>query len=219
MEQDLVHRLSRLRATVVDAAIASTSALEVLVASLYAGNCAAVEHACRVSHHARGLASTLGVTGAVLDDIERAGLLHDIGKLALPERITSKATPLTDHEMTLFRTHPELGAEAIRSVPFLCGAAVVIAATRERYDGSGYPSGLRSDAIPIGSGIVAIAELFDSLVGTSVAGDPVPVAAANADLVRAAGTCFDPLLVAAWMRYSEAGLLQPVWGAAPGSGT
>jgi response regulator RpfG family c-di-GMP phosphodiesterase len=216
-EQEMVDRLSHLQAVVADAAIASMPALDLLLTSLYAANRPALEHARRVSRHASGVASSLGVKDADVDDIARAGLLHEIGKHALPERITAKPTPLTDHEMVLFRSHPELAAALIRPVPFLRGAAAIVAATRERYDGSGYPSGLRHDAIPLGSSIVAMADLFDSLIGDSAWGDPLPVAAANAELVSAAGTYFDPLLVAAWMRYADSGLPQPAWPAAPRS--
>jgi response regulator RpfG family c-di-GMP phosphodiesterase len=203
VEQELVHRFAMLRAMVQDAAIASTSDLDPLIARLYTGNPAAVGHARRVRRHASGLASGLGISGAALDDIARAGLLHDIGKLALPERLAAKPTPLTDHEMTLFRTHPELGAEVMRTVPLLHGAAAIVAAMRERYDGSGYPAGLRRDAVPVGSAIVSLAELFDSLTGSDVSIDPVSVATANAMLVSAAGVSFDPQVVAGWLRYTE----------------
>lgn len=216
-EQEICDRLAHLQAVVADAAIGSMPALDLLVSSLYAANRPVLEHARRVSRHAAAVAASLGVTDGAVDDIARAGLLHEIGKLALPERITAKPTPLTDHEMALFRSHPELGAELIRAVPFLRGAAAIVAATRERYDGSGYPSGLRHDAIPLGSSIVAMADLFDSLVGDGGWGDPMPVAAANAELVSAAGTCFDPRAVAAWMKYADRALPQPAWRAAPRS--
>jgi putative nucleotidyltransferase with HDIG domain len=217
VEQDLVHRMAQLQAVIAEAAIASTPALDVLVDSLYAANRPALAHARRVALHASRIASSLGGAAADVDDIARAGLLHDVGKLALPERITAKATPLTDHEMTLFRSHPELGAELIRPVPILRGAAAIVAATRERYDGSGYPGGLRRDAIPLGSSIVAVVDLFDSLTGNSAWGDPLPVAAANAELVKAAATQFDPVVVAAWMRYADNGLPEPAWQAVPWS--
>lgn len=217
VEQDLVHRMAQLQAAIADAAIASMPALDLLVDSLYTANRPALEHARRVSLHASRVASSLAVAAADVDDIARAGLLHEVGKLALPERITAKATPLTDHEMTLFRSHPELGAELIRRVPILRGAAAIVAATRERYDGSGYPGGLRHDAIPLGSSIVAVADLFDSLTGNSAWGDPLPVAAANAQLVKGAGAQFDPIVVAAWMRYADNGLPEPAWQAVPWS--
>ena len=215
VEQELVHRIAMLRAMIQDAAIESTADLGPLLARLYAGNPAAIGHAHRVCRHASGLAERLGIIGPALDDVARAGLLHDIGKLALPERIAAKPTPLTDHEMTLLRTHPELGAEVMRSVPLLHGAATLVAATRERYDGSGYPGALRHDAVPLGSAIVSLAELFDSLTGSDVSIDPVSVATANAMLVSTAGTGFDPQLVARWLRYTETGL-QPAWPTPPG---
>jgi putative two-component system response regulator len=208
VEQELAHRMAQLRAVIADAAIASMPALDLLLASLYASNRPALAHARRVSHHAFGIASRLGVSKAGLEDIAHAGLLHDIGKLALPERITAKPTPLTERELALFRRHTELGAELIRAVPLLRGAAAIVAASRERYDGSGYPSGLRHGAIPLGSAVVAIADLYDSLAGNSGWGEPSSAAAANAELVRAAGKLFDPTLVAAWIRHADSGLLE-----------
>jgi response regulator RpfG family c-di-GMP phosphodiesterase len=211
LEGELAQRLNHLRATIDAAGIDSKPALDRFLACVYAGDRAALEHSQRVRHHASGLASMLGITGAALDDVANAGLLHDLGRLALPERIIAKPTPLTDHEMTLFRGHPEFAAALMRPVPFLHGAAAIVASTRERHDGSGYPTGLRGDAMPLGSAIVAMVELFDSLTGVDVSLGSVSAAtAANAELIRAAGTCFDPSLVARWLRYTETGLLQPV---------
>ncbi len=218
VEQETVSRMARLHTAIADAAIASAPALDLLLSHLYTRNRPALEHARRVSRHASGLGAALGMAGPRLETVRRAGLLHDIGKLALPERITAKPTPLTDDERTLFRTHTELGAALLRETPMLAPAAEIVGALRERYDGSGYPAGLRHDAIPIGSRIVAIAESFDSLTGGGLGDDPVSVAAANAELVRAAGTRFDPAVVAAWMRYADADLLQAIGRDSCGSG-
>jgi response regulator RpfG family c-di-GMP phosphodiesterase len=210
LERQLEQRLDHLRTAIAAAGIASTPALDHFVACLYAGNRAALEHTHRVRHHASGVASMLGLTGGALEDVARAALLHDLGRLALPEAVVAKPTPLTDHEMTLFRGHPEFAAALMRPVPFLNGAASIVASTRERHDGSGYPLGLRGDEVPLGSAIVAMVELFDSLTGVESFGAASAATVANAELIRAAGTCFDPFLVARWLRYAETGLLQPV---------
>ncbi len=95
--------------------------------------------------------------------IAQAGLLHDLGKIGIPEAVLRKAGPLTDEEWEIMRQHPVVGARIVSPLEFFSEAALVIRHHHERHDGSGYPDGLRGEGIPIGARIVAVADVFDAL--------------------------------------------------------
>jgi len=140
----------------------------------------------------------------VLTQVEHGALLHDIGKIAMPDSLIHKPGPLTEEEIGIIRTHPQIGYEIVRVVPNLAGAAEIILASHEAFDGSGYPKGLKGDEIPIGSRITAVTDTFDALTWSRVYRDPVSVTHAAAELVRCAGAQFDPDVVHAWLRIVEA---------------
>ena len=95
--------------------------------------------------------------------VEIAALLHDIGKLAVPEHILSKPGPLTPDERKKMQMHAQIGAEIVSAVPFPCPVAPLIRSHHERWDGTGYPSGLRGEQIPIGARILSVVDCFDAL--------------------------------------------------------
>ena len=97
------------------------------------------------------------------DTIAQAGLLHDLGKIGVPEVVLRKAGPLTDEEWSMMRRHPITGAQILAPLEFFGDGAVVVRHHHERHDGSGYPDGLAGDAIPIGARIVAVADVYDAL--------------------------------------------------------
>ena len=113
--------------------------------------------------YATGLARTLGMTDNEVQAVRTAALLHDIGKLAIPEHILAKPGPLTPEEFQKVQIHPEVGAEILRSVPFPYPVTPLILSHHERWDGRGYPSGLKEDAIPLGARVVCIADYFVAL--------------------------------------------------------
>ena len=121
-------------------------------------------HVHRVQALAVGLAKHCGVKGQKeLDALRAAALLHDIGKLAVPERILNKPSPLTDSEMREMQVHPAIGAEILDSVSFPYPVVPVVKYHHERWDGSGYPEGLKQEEIPLGARILAIADCYDAL--------------------------------------------------------
>src|SRR5262249_54392199 len=164
-----------------------------------------LDHVRRVAHLATTLALAIGATEPILGHVERAALLHDVGKLAIPVDIIRKPGPLTADQLGRVRMHVQAGYEITSATPFLKPAAEMVLASRERFDGSGYPRELRGDAIPLGSRILAIVEVFDALTSARTHMDPVSMAAANAELVRGAGRRFDPELVMAWLRAVDGG--------------
>jgi putative two-component system response regulator len=112
---------------------------------------------------ARRVALAAGVSTAAADTIAQAGLLHDLGKISIPEQVLRKPGPLTPEEWAVMRQHPLVGAQIVAPLEFFADGAIIVRHHHERHDGSGYPDGLRGELIPIGSRIVAVADVYDAL--------------------------------------------------------
>jgi HD-GYP domain-containing protein (c-di-GMP phosphodiesterase class II) len=160
--------------------------------------------------HSRRVGSLALEMGRALpiDDAERAvihygALLHDVGKVLLPPHVLQKPGPLTAAERALVHLHPALGYEIVSAVPAMERAARVVLGSHERFDGTGYPQGLRGRAIPIGARVVAVADAFDVLTQGRAYSSAVSLAAAGAELARQAGSQFDPDVVRVWFQLSE----------------
>src|SRR3954468_18385832 len=137
--------------------------IEALALAIDAKDHTAQSHIRRVQVYAAGLARTLGMTANEIQGVKTAALLHDIGKLAVPEHILSKPGPLTQEEFQKIRIHPQVGAEIIAAVPFPYLVAPLILSHHERWDGKGYPQGLVAEAIPIGARILTIVDYYDAV--------------------------------------------------------
>jgi putative nucleotidyltransferase with HDIG domain len=120
-------------------------------------------HSERVGDWSRRLAVGLGLGHVDVEVIAQAGLLHDVGKIGVPEAVLGKQGPLTGEEWRLMRRHPVVGAQIVAPFDFLAGATPVILHHHERWDGSGYPDGLAGEAIPLGARLVAVADVYDAL--------------------------------------------------------
>jgi diguanylate cyclase (GGDEF)-like protein/putative nucleotidyltransferase with HDIG domain len=120
-------------------------------------------HIRRVQVYAAGLAKELGLSESDIQGVKTAALLHDIGKLAVPEHILSKPGPLTQEEFQKIRIHPQVGAEIIAAVPFPYPVAPLILSHHERWDGKGYPQGLAGEDIPMGARILTIVDYYDAV--------------------------------------------------------
>src|ERR1700746_324012 len=121
-------------------------------------------HSRRVASLTAGAAGELGVKDAALVQIEHGALLHDIGKLKIPDSILWKPARLTDEEWVTMRKHPEYGYDFLRNIEFLKDAAELVVAHHERFDGSGYPRNLRGEAIPLGARIFAVVDAVDAMI-------------------------------------------------------
>src|SRR5471030_3493335 len=137
--------------------------IEALALAIDAKDQTAQSHIRRVQVYAAGLARALGMMDAEIQGVKTAALLHDIGKLAVPEHILSKPGPLTQEEFQKIRIHPEVGAEIIAAVPFPYPVAPIILSHHERWDGKGYPQGLKGEEIPIGARVLSIVDYFDAV--------------------------------------------------------
>lgn len=120
-------------------------------------------HSERVGATSATLARALGLGPAEVDTVAQAGFLHDIGKIGVPEAVLGKPGALTEEDWALMRRHPLIGAQIVAPFDFLASAAPIIRHHHERCDGSGYPDGLRGEAIPLGACIVAVADVYDAL--------------------------------------------------------
>jgi putative nucleotidyltransferase with HDIG domain len=148
-------------------------------------------HSLQVAATATELARRLGLHGEELIDIEFGALLHDIGKLCLPQRLLSKPGPLTEAERRLIRMHPDWGAGLVESIPGLEEVAAIVRFHHERPDGTGYPRGLASDDVPMGARIVSVCDAYGAMTKTRPYRAALRHDAALAELERHAGTQFD----------------------------
>lgn len=199
-EQEMALGAAKFARVFAESGIATSMALDTYLAQLYGRHVGALEHTRRVASAAVLIAGSMAIVEPVLGHIERAALLHDVGKLVIPKAVLRKSWPLSAAEHALVRSHVRVAADAVSGVPFLAPTAEILIATRERFDGSGYPRALKGVDIPIGARIVAVAEAFDSLRAAPDASDDAATHAANAELVRGAGSVFDPAVVNAWLR-------------------
>jgi diguanylate cyclase (GGDEF)-like protein/putative nucleotidyltransferase with HDIG domain len=153
-------------------------------------------HIRRVQLYAAALARGLGMSENEIQGVKTAALLHDIGKLAVPEHILSKPGPLTPEEFQKIRAHPKVGADIVSSVPFPYPVAPLILSHHERWDGKGYPAGLKGEEIPLGARILSVVDYFDALMAERPYHKAMSSEAAIALLQQEAGRGLDPQVVA-----------------------
>lgn len=172
----------------------------------------------RVTALALALAADMGVSEASTEwnDLERASLLHDVGKFAIPSSILYKVTSLTEQEWREMKRHSDIGWHMLRQIESLEGAAEIVRAHHEHYDGSGYPRGLRGDEIPRGAHIFAVADAFDAITSDRPYRDARSHAVAVEEIMASSGTQFDPEVVETLLRvlgYERPGEVAGVTGA------
>ena len=189
--------------------------LRALVAAVETKDLYTRGHSERVALLCDLMAGSLSLSHQDTEALRFAGMLHDIGKLAIPIRVLRKADGLSGAELASMATHPARGVEMVRDIEFLKGSIQAILYHHERMDGRGYPTGLSGEQIPLFARIIAVADAFDSLTTSSSHSDAhtveeaveEAVAEAVAELRRRAGTQFDPAIVAAL----ERALARHVW--------
>ncbi|RPJ70162.1 MAG: diguanylate cyclase [Acidobacteria bacterium] len=175
------------------------SAIEALALAIDAKDKTTSAHIRRVQRFAGALARAAAMAEDEVQGVTTAALLHDIGKLAVPEHILSKPGPLTDEEFQKIHIHPQVGFEIIEHVPFPYPVAPLILCHHERWDGKGYPLGLRGDDIPLGARILAICDYFDSLTRDRPYHKGISREMAVALLRQEAGKALDPVLVTSFL--------------------
>jgi response regulator RpfG family c-di-GMP phosphodiesterase len=175
------------------------STLEALGSAIDTRDLGTHAHSRRVRGYSLTIARAHGVPEEDLRDLEHGVLLHDIGKIGIPDAILLKPGPLTPAEWKTMRTHPEIGKRVVEQIPFLKGAVPVVYHHHERWDGTGYPLGLQGEAIPLGARIFAVADAFDAMTFDRPYSRAISLEAARQEIQRSAGTHFDPAVVGTFL--------------------
>ena len=169
--------------------------IETLAVAVEAKDQTTHDHLARVEVYAMAIGRELGLNEDELKALEAAALLHDIGKVAVPEQIISKPGRLTREEFEKMKIHPVVGAELVEQVDFPYPVAPIVRAHHEKWNGSGYPDGLSGENIPIGARILAAVDCLDALASDRQYRRALPLDEAMAVVRKEAGTSYDPRVV------------------------
>jgi len=184
-------KCARLSETLARLAVDSDAALDRLLAGLTGTDADAYAHAYRVAALAASVGCAMHLGPEDMEALERAALLHDLGKFAMPDAVLRKPAPLTMEEQDIIRQHPQIGSDLIARVPYLSAAAELVRDAHERVDGLGYPNGTHASDVALGARIIAVADAFDTMTRTRVFRDAITPREALSELDRCAGTQFD----------------------------
>jgi hypothetical protein len=178
---------------------AYTGTLESLVTALDVRDQETRGHSVRVAQHSLDMAKMLGIKEEdELLTVYRGALMHDVGKIGVPDAILLKPAKLTEEEWEFMRRHPALGYRILAQVPYLRPAAKIVLAHHERWDGGGYPRRLKEEEIPLGARIFAICDTYDAIISDRPYREGQSPDAALAEILRCSGTQFDPKVVEAF---------------------
>ncbi len=196
----LVRRLEHERANAREMSELHLATIEALALAIDAKDQTPRNHVRRIQIYATGLARAIGLGEAEVHAVKTAAMLHDIGKLAVPEHILAKPGPLTPEEFQKVRIHSDVGAEIIASVKFPHPVAPLIKSHHERWDGRGYPAGLKGDEIPLGARILSVVDYYDALTSERPYSPASSPDAAAAMIAEEGGKALDPQLVTTFLR-------------------
>jgi putative nucleotidyltransferase with HDIG domain len=205
LERSILLSESRQQAKQIEAAYAELEitydrTLTALMSALDARDRETEGHSIRVSRLVCMLGEELGLNGHQIKALERGALLHDIGKIGIHDSILYKPGKLTDEEWQTMRIHPDIGARIVEGIPFLQDTLPVIRYHHERWDGTGYPLGLKENDIPVTARIFAVADVFDALTSNRTYRRKSSTEEAIQYLIEQAGSLFDPSIVHALTR-------------------
>jgi HD-GYP domain-containing protein (c-di-GMP phosphodiesterase class II) len=163
-------------------------------------------HSTRLAEWGMRVGQELGIQEESLHDIEMAAVVHDIGKIGVPDAILNKNGPLTADERELMNKHPEYGWGVLRLFPALSQTSLITLHHHESFDGTGYPGKLRGSEIPLGARIVTVIDSFDAMVSNRPYRKGLPADEAKRRLVQSSGTQFDPAVVKCFLGIVDAEL-------------
>jgi len=173
--------------------------VEALAAALDARERETGMHSKRVACHTQVLARHFSQDDDWLQQVYWGSLLHDIGKIAIPDAVLLKEGPLSEDEWAVMRSHPQRGHDIIARLPFMARAAEIVLSHEERYDGGGYPRGLADDDIPWGARLFAVIDTLDAMTSDRPYRQGLPFDEAKAEILRMSGSQFDPRAVQAFV--------------------
>jgi putative nucleotidyltransferase with HDIG domain len=159
-------------------------------------------HSARVTEFTIKIARNMGLSEKELEELELAAVLHDIGKIAVPESILNKPGKLSDEEFAKIKEHPGRGQDILKPVIELRGVGNIVRSHHEKYDGGGYPDGLKGKEIPLGARIMAISDAYDSITSMRPYRDATSHRRAVKEIINCTGTQFDPEVVEHFLEVS-----------------
>jgi putative nucleotidyltransferase with HDIG domain len=203
LENRVQEKTAELSRTLGNLQATYSQTLWTLVAALDAREHEIGDHSQRVVRYTMAVARRLGVPEPELPDLGRGALLHDIGKIGVPDAILLKEGALDGGEWTVMRRHPQIGFNILRSIDFLAGPAEMVLSHQERFDGTGYPRGLAGEAIPLSARIFALADTYDAMTSDRPYRSRVAPELARTEIRRHVGTQFDPACAEAFLSLSQ----------------
>ncbi len=198
LEELVAERTAELDKALEEIEMSYRSTLKALVQALETRDFETHGHSERVVTYSLRLGHELGLEKEAMRDLELGALLHDIGKIGVPDAILRKPAKLTEDEWEKMKLHPMHGKKILRNISFLDGASKIVAQHHEKWDGSGYPFGLRGEDVDLGARIFAVVDAFDAMVSDRVYRKGCSYEAAVEEMERCAGTQFDPMTVEAF---------------------
>ena len=199
LERKVRDRTGELRTALRNIQHTYQTTLLALVRALDAREHETSDHSQRVVKYTEAIAERLGLRGPELEEIGRGALLHDIGKIGVPDAVLLKPAKLTTEEWKEMRRHPDIGYDMIRSIEFLSTPAAIVLSHQERFDGRGYPRKLQGDEIHIGARIFAVADTLDAMTSDRPYRKGTTFENAVDEIQRCAGSQFDPEVVRAFL--------------------
>ena len=196
-------RTEQLRQTMADLERSYDITLEALGDALDLKDSETEGHSKRVTAFTIAIARAMGLTAERIRVIARGAFLHDIGKMAIPDAILRKSGPLSEEERSIMREHCFRGYQMLRKIPFLSEASEIVYTHQERYDGSGYPRGLRGNEIPLGARIFAVADTLDAITSDRPYRAAQSIRAAREEITRCSASQFDPDVVRTFQSMPE----------------
>jgi putative nucleotidyltransferase with HDIG domain len=195
LEQQVEERTAQLSGALVQLEQSYDDTLEALGSALDLKDAETEGHCQRVTAFTISIAKAMPVPNNYLPVLARAAFLHDIGKMAIPDRILRKPGPLDNDEKQIMRTHCEIGYNMLIRIPFLRDAAEIVLAHQEFFNGTGYPRGLKEAQIPLGARIFTVADSLDAMISDRPYRKALPMSHAREEIRRCGGTQFDPKVV------------------------
>lgn len=198
--REVLAAMSRIRTLHEELKSAYDSTLTALMIALDYRDTETQGHSLRVVEYTTRLAQELGIGEPELTAIRRGAMLHDVGKIGIPDSILRKPAPLDPEEQEIMRLHAQLGYDMLKDIEFLKDSAEIVLAHQEKWDGTGYPRGLREEEIPIGARLFAVADTFDAMTSDRPYRAALPYERARQEMIDFSGTQFDPQVVEAFLR-------------------
>ncbi len=188
---------------ILEAGSVRSNMIETMVQALHQAEPREEMHSQRVSVLCEKIGENMGLSEFELKKLRLAGLMHDIGKIAIDKEILQKSTELTGLEWREIKKHPELGFKILSTSTDTMEIATAVYAHHENWDGSGYPKGLREESIPIMARIIAVANAFDAMTSFTTYKDPISAKAAIKEIKECSGSQFDPKVVDAFLDFFD----------------